>query len=288
LDAPAFNGREAATAMIYARTPRSHNVVADHYDELDPIYRAIWGEHVHHGLWQSGRESPDEAVAALSDLVAERLGLAPGDHLVDIGCGYGATARRFAARGAIVTGLTLSQAQCAAARPRSNVTLLCRDWLANGLPEAAFDGAYAIESTEHMTDKPLFFSEAHRVLRRDARLVVCAWLASQSPSRWQVEHLLAPICDEGQLPSLGNATEYRAMAEAAGFSCLAHDDVSSSVSRTWTICLRRFLVALIGNRSIRNMALHARNRRFALSLPRLILAYRTGGLRYGIFTLVAR
>jgi tocopherol O-methyltransferase len=274
--------------MIYARTRRPQAAVADHYNELDPIYRALWGEHVHHGLWKSGKETPEEAVAALSDLVGERLGFVPGDRLVDIGCGYGATARRFAARGAIMTGLTLSHAQCAAEEAVSNVTLLCRDWLENGLPDAIFDGAYAIESSEHMADKPLFFSEARRVLRTGARLVVCAWLADEKPSRWQVNHLLEPICDEGQMPSLGNATEYRALAEAAGFSCLDHEDVSSSVSRTWTICLRRFLAALMVDPSIRQTALRGRNRRFAFSVPLLILAYRTGGLRYGIFTFVAR
>lgn len=274
--------------MIYPRAHLPHAAVADHYDELDPIYRALWGQHVHHGLWKSGCETPEEAVVALSDLVGDRLGFGPGDRLVDIGCGYGATARRFAARGAIVTGLTLSHAQRAAAVPASNVTTLCRDWLANGLPDAGFDGAYAIESSEHMTDKPLFFSEARRVLVRGARFVVCAWLADENPSGWQVDHLLEPICYEGQLPSLGNAAEYRAMAKAAGFSCRDHEDVSASVARTWTICLRRFLAAMIADAATRRMVLHARNRRFAFSLPRLILAYRTGGLRYGIFTFVAR
>src|SRR3978361_1598672 len=52
-----------------------------------------------------------------------------------------------------------------------------RDWLDNGLPDAAFDRAYAIESSEHMVDKARFFSEAWRVLKPGGRLVVCAWLS---------------------------------------------------------------------------------------------------------------
>jgi tocopherol O-methyltransferase len=39
--------------------------------------------------------------------------------------------------------------------------------------------------------------------------------------------------------------------------------------------------------AIRSQVLRSRNRRFALSLPRLILAYRTGAMRYGVFTFVA-
>ena len=273
--------------MIYPRCAQPPAAVADHYDELDPVYRTLWGEHVHHGLWRRGDESAEEAVAALSDLVGAQIGFTPGDDLADIGCGYGATARRFAARGARVTGFTLSRAQCAAAPPAPNVRLLCRDWLSNQLPDASFAGAYAIESSEHMADKPRFFAEARRVLRSGGRLVVCAWLADERPRRWQVDHLLAPICDEGRLPSLGSAAEYRSMAAAAGFSCVGYEDISASVARTWTICLARLARALVADAAIRALVLHGRNRRFALSLPRLILAYRIGALRYGIFTFVA-
>lgn len=274
--------------MIYPQQERGHAQVADHYDELDGIYRALWGEHVHHGYWQTGREAAGEAVAALSDLVGARLGFGPGDRLVDIGCGYGATARRFADRGAIVTGFTLSKAQRDAATPHPGVTLHVRDWLANGHDPAAFAGGYAIESSEHMRDKPLFFAEARRVLRPGARLVICAWLADEQATRWQRRHLLEPICDEGSLPSMGTAAEYRAMAEQAGFACLAYEDISKAVSRTWTICMRRLIRAVFRDAAIRETALTARNRRFALSVPRLVMAYRTGAMRYGVFTLRAR
>jgi tocopherol O-methyltransferase len=273
--------------MIQPETPQTAASVADHYDELDPIYRALWGEHVHHGYWESGRESPAEAVVALSDLVGERLNFRAGDQLVDIGCGYGATARHFARQGADVTGFTLSHAQAETAPLARNVRLHCRDWLANRLPDAAFDGAYAIESSEHMVDKPRFFAEARRVLKPGTRLVICAWLAGEAPSRWEVRHLLEPICDEGRLPSLGSALDYRAMAEEAGFSMRDYSDVSASVARTWTICAGRLLRALAVDPAIRSQVLRSRNRRFALSLPRLILAYRTGAMRYGVFTFVA-
>lgn len=273
--------------MILPRTEQTHAAVADHYDELDAIYRRLWGEHVHHGLWRSGRESPDEAVAALSDLVAAELGFGEGARLIDIGCGYGATARRFAARGATVTGFTLSAAQVAAAPPAARVTLACRDWLDNGLADASADGAYAIESSEHMRDKPAFFREARRVLAPGGRLVVCAWLAAERPTPWQVRHLLEPICHEGRLPSMGSESEYRAWGQAAGFSVARFEDVSHAVARTWTICLRRFLDAMVTAPDLRRQALAARNRLFALSVPRLIAAYRQGAMRYGVFTFQA-
>ncbi|RZM06556.1 MAG: SAM-dependent methyltransferase, partial [Sphingomonas sp.] len=57
--------------MIVPRTPQAAADVAVHYDELDAIYRAVWGEHVHHGLWRTGRESSAEATVTLSLAVAE-------------------------------------------------------------------------------------------------------------------------------------------------------------------------------------------------------------------------
>jgi tocopherol O-methyltransferase len=274
--------------MILPRVPHTHAAVADHYNELDGIYRKLWGEHVHHGLWRTGRETVVQAVEALSDLVADRLALSPGGRLVDIGCGYGATARRFAAGGARVDGFTLSREQVAQAPVAPGVTLECRDWLKNGLPEASFDGAYSIESSEHMEDKPAFFAQARRVLRPGRRLVICAWLSDEVPKPWHIRHLLEPICHEGRLPSMGTRSEYVAMADAAGFDCTAYEDISAQVARTWTICLGRFLAALPRDRDIRRQAMTARNRAFALSVPRLILAYRTGAMRYGVFTFTAR
>jgi tocopherol O-methyltransferase len=274
--------------MIVPRIVQRADDVAGHYDELDRVYREIWGEHVHHGLWKTGRESVAEATDALADHVGDRLALKPGDALVDIGCGYGATAARLAARrGVSVTGFTLSaeQHRIAAARPGA-LRFEVRDWLANGLDDATFDGAYAIESSEHIPDKPRFFSEAWRVLRPGGRLVVCAWLAADAPTRWQVDHLLEPICREGRLPGMGTRGDYAAMAAEAGFALEAYEDISAKVARTWSICARRFAGRVLTDRYYFALVAspRTRNRSFALSVPRLILAYRSGAMRYGVFT----
>ncbi|WP_104169047.1 cyclopropane-fatty-acyl-phospholipid synthase family protein [Arthrobacter sp. SX1312] len=274
--------------MILPDASQDAVAVADHYDELDPIYRQVWGEHVHHGLWATGHETPAEAVEALTDTVGRRLHLIPGEACIDIGCGYGSTARQLArAHGVRVTGFTLSaeQAHYASAHPFPEVDIHLRDWLANGLTDGSADAAWAIESSEHMVDKPRFFAEAHRVLSPGGRFVVCAWLAETDAGRWKVRHLLEPICREGRLPSMGTREDYEAMASAAGFELTGYEDVSHRVARTWTICARRLVKTLLVDRETRRLALGARNRIFVLSIPRLILAYRTGAMRYGIFTL---
>ena len=277
--------------MIRPRSAQSPAAVAAHYDTLDPFYREIWGEHVHHGYWTTGRETPAEAAAALARLVADRLDLAPGQTVCDIGCGYGATAQLLAAAYDVsVTGVTLSAAQHAVAAGRSTargaLAFQLQDWLANDFPPASFDRAFAIESTEHMGDKAACFAEAFRALRPGGRLVVCAWLTSDAPRPWHIRHLLEPICREGRLPSLGDAADYAALLGAAGFATEAVEDISAAVARTWSVCLRRALRKLATDGRYRRFVLDGGNtdRVFALTMFRLLLAYRTGAMRYAVLT----
>jgi tocopherol O-methyltransferase len=274
--------------MIFPNTEQSAADVGGHYDELDETYRTIWGEHVHHGLWHSGRETPEEATEALVELVARQLDLSAGQQVCDIGCGYGASAAYLAAHyGVTVTGFTLSEAQwrIAAARP-GPLTFHRRDWLDNGVADAAFERAYSIESSEHMVDKPRFFSEAWRVLKPGGRLVVCAWLAKTDAGAFEIRHLLEPICREGRLPSMGTKEDYLALAAGAGFVLADYEDISREVRRTWSICARRAAKKLIADRAFRRFAFAGttKNRSFMLSVPRLMIALRTGAMRYGVFT----
>jgi len=216
--------------MIIPAKKQTSAAVAQHYDDLDPFYRELWGDHVHHGLWTTGLENPAQAVENLIACVARRLELDPGQHVCDVGCGYGATAQWLAEHhGVHVTGLTISAVQAQRASERSTgssrLRFLWRDWLDNGFETGSFDHIVAIESSEHMVDKQHFFDEAYRTLRPGGRLAVCAWLARSNPRPWEVRHLLEPICREGRLPGMGNEVEYRRFAERAGFTVEAFEDL---------------------------------------------------------------
>jgi tocopherol O-methyltransferase len=278
--------------VISSRQTISRDEVASHYDELDHFYRDVWGEHVHHGLWLRGNESREQAVLQLVELVAREAQIASGMHVCDIGCGYGATARVLASRGAEVTGITISPQQYAVARQLNgaapNPHFQVDDWLANAFPSGAFDAAYAIESSEHMPDKSRFFTDAYRVLRDGGRLVICAWLAAEHPSESAKRWLLEPICREGRMPHLGSATEYQSLGEAAGFNLERFQDVTRQVERTWPAIVRRLIVKLATEPRYVQFLFnrHAHNRIFALTILRIWIAYRTNTMRYGVFTFV--
>jgi tocopherol O-methyltransferase len=286
--------------------PVSREDVARHYDQLDRFYRDLWGEHVHHGFWATGRESPAEAVRALVDVVAARAKITPKSNVVDIGCGYGATARLLAAEKlAFVTGYTVSEAQYwyaqgqdaaqkkeleekAIVDEEENPRIRLGDWLDNDLPDASQDAVIAIESTEHMADKVAVFRAAARVLKPEGRMVVCAWTAGRQPTPWQRRRLLEPIRREGRLVGLDREEDYVNWMTAAGLSVTGRDDVSDRVSRTWTVCARRLLWGLMTKARYARFLFDGRNenRVFALTLPRLWLAYRTGAMRYVIYTAI--
>src|SRR5690554_3798527 len=98
--------------MVVSEHAQGPEAVANHYDELDRFYREIWGEHVHHGYWREGTESPQQAVLELVHFLAEKLQLQEGDEVCDVGCGYGASAELLAQRhGVLATGVTISRRQ---------------------------------------------------------------------------------------------------------------------------------------------------------------------------------
>lgn len=265
--------------------------VAAHYDDLDVFYREIWGEHIHHGLFEARGMSPADATRRLVTVVAEAAGIRPGLAVCDVGCGYGATARLLASEyKAVVTALTISSSQldyAVAVEPDAeNPQYLLRDWLCNGLESESFDAVIAIESSEHMNDLDLFFKEVARVLRPGGRLVVCAWLTRERLLAWERRALIGPICREGCLRGMETAAAYQRLGELWGLAPLAFRDVSRHVKRTWPICTRRLLACLIREPAHRRFLFRdgGPNRIFALTMLRIWLAYELGTMRYGILT----
>jgi len=264
--------------------------VEKHYNTLDPFYQRLWGEHLHHGLWKTGKESAEKASEQLIDLIAAAGKIDKTCRVLDIGCRYGATSRYLARKTeAHVTALTPSPSQWehgTGVEPSSiNPRYLLGDFLHNTLPSASYDVVLAIESLGQVADNPLFFKEVARVLKPGGRFVTCLSLSKENPSPWEVKHLLEPICSEGRLPSLGTATDYTKMIESAGFQPPDFQDLSSAVKKTWSLRTFRTLKGLFVDPEIRRYVLNKHsNPPLAKTIVRTWAAYSTQSIRYGLFS----
>ena len=266
----------------------SQEAVARHYDRLDRFYRQLWGEHVHHGLWTDPTATPEAAVRHLVRRVAADARIEAGTSVCDIGCGYGAPARLWAAEyGASVTGFTVSPAQHAYARRQPvggpQPTYLLRDFLDNGRPDGSADAAVAIESLTHIAHPAAAVREASRLLRPGGRFVACVWMAAPAPPAWARRWLLDPICENGRLSGLPTAQTVHRWATRAGLRVERLDDVTRAVRRTWSVVLRRVAWALATDPAARHLLFDRgeSERVFARTLPRIWLAQHLGVLRYG-------
>ncbi|MFP4229039.1 MAG: SAM-dependent methyltransferase [Salinivenus sp.] len=263
---------------------------AHHYDRLDRFYRHLWGEHVHHGLWDDPSWAPERAVRHLVHAVARDAHLQAGDQVVDIGCGYGAPARLWAgAYGAQVIGFTVSKAQATVARRRENKgagptpEIRLQNIRENTLPDASADAVVAVESLTHIDSPAWGLSEAARLLRPGGRLVACVWMAAPCVPPWAQRYLLDPIVEEGRLAALPTATTLHRWTTAAGLTVKRLDDRTADVRRTWSVVLTRLAWALLTDAETRRLLLDPTEseRVFARTVPRIWCAHHLGILRYG-------
>lgn len=106
----------------YNPMPRSRANVAHHYDLSPKLYETFLDADRQYSCayFPTGGESLETAQAAKKRHIAAKLLLAPGQEVLDIGCGWGGMALYLAKHFEVsVTGITLSAEQLAVARARA-------------------------------------------------------------------------------------------------------------------------------------------------------------------------
>lgn len=91
-----------------------------HYDIGNPFYQLWLDPSMTYSaaLFADENEALERAQLRKYDRLLDMLEVKTGDHILEIGCGWGGFAERAAARGCYVTGISLSQEQLAYARQR--------------------------------------------------------------------------------------------------------------------------------------------------------------------------
>jgi len=206
-----------------------------YYSEAGPDY-AAWsrGFNMHFGYYRAGA-NPLDREAMLEQMNAEVLARLKAEgiaepHLLDLGCGLGATLRSIARRlpHAKLWGITRVPWQVQRAREFNQaagcgerISVLEGDYEDTALlPESGFDGVYALESSchAHGADKRDLLIEAHRALRPGGRLLVCDGFlsANRLVSRMQ-ERIYRKLCECWVIEQLAQLDLFTARLEQLGF-----------------------------------------------------------------------
>ncbi|HEY5722548.1 MAG TPA: cyclopropane-fatty-acyl-phospholipid synthase family protein [Allosphingosinicella sp.] len=114
--------RIGAALSVWNWRRRSRRNVAHHYDLSDELFALFLDSERQYscGYFAVPGASLDEAQSAKMAHIAAKLRLEPGQHVLDIGCGWGGLALHLARSFEVeVTGITLSERQLAAARKRA-------------------------------------------------------------------------------------------------------------------------------------------------------------------------
>jgi cyclopropane-fatty-acyl-phospholipid synthase len=146
---------------------RRHSIARDarsvrhHYDVGNEFFALFLDETMTYScaIFSRGAKTLEEAQDVKRELVCTKLGLKPGERVVDIGCGWGAWAIHAAQRyGVHVTGITLSPPQAEEARRRAEaagvgdqVDIRVQDWRELSVAEP-FDHIASIGMVEHVGD----------------------------------------------------------------------------------------------------------------------------------------
>lgn len=203
-----------------SRAGSKRNIMA-HYDLGNNFYR-LWLDHsmsYSSALYRSGDDgSLETAQQAKYRRILDRLQAAPGQQVLEIGCGWGGFARMAAADGLALTGLTLSPAQLVWAQNRAPAAdLRLQDY--RDLNES-FDHVVSIEMFEAVGERwwPTYFASVAKALRPGGKAVIQSITIADdlfADYRKGTDFIQQYIFPGGMLPS---RQAFRAAAQKAGLA----------------------------------------------------------------------
>jgi cyclopropane-fatty-acyl-phospholipid synthase len=215
--------------------------IARHYDLGNDFYRLWLDDTMTYSaaLFRTGQESLEAAQTAKYAAMVDRIGAAPGDHVLEIGCGWGGFAEYAAReRGLRVTGLTISRAQHDFAVDRirrAGLTDRVEIRLCDYRDErGAYDGIASIEMFEAVGEKywPVYFDTVRDRLkpgRRAALQIITVQDRRFEMYRRGVDFIQKYIFPGGMLPS---PSALKAEVRRAGLTVVGSFEFGDSYSHT--------------------------------------------------------
>ena len=211
----------------------------EYYDgPADEIYRLIWGENIHLGVPCNADCPHPEATQHTNEIMAELANLTADSRVLDLGCGYGATARYLARQyGCAVVGINLSEKQLALANERaleaglqSSLTFESGDFHNLKYQNEFFHVVWSQEAFLHGANKEKIISEAMRVLTPGGTLIFTDLLVRVGTSASDRQQIYERV----RSPEMWDLDDYHRCLISQGFRVLQEQDWSVHVARSYS------------------------------------------------------
>jgi len=209
--------RPAYVADLKTRPLAEQTAAANeqHYEVPTRFYQLCLGRNLKYSgcLYPTGRESLDEAEDAMLALYAERARLADGQHILELGCGWGSLALYNATKfpAAQITAISNSRTQKeyidaeAKKRGLTNLRIVTADINGFDIEPGRFDRVVSVEMFEHLKNYQRLFANIARWLKPGGLLFTHIFTHSrfsyhfvaQGPTDWMSRHFFTG----GQMPA---------------------------------------------------------------------------------------
>lgn len=206
-----------------------------------------WNDRDAVAQWVDDKPAHDQMLEPFIDMLMDGAHLGPGDHVLDVGCGSGATtvaAARTVAPGTVtgidLSGPMLAQARAAAdAEGLDNVTFRHADAQVHRFDDRAFDAVISRFGIMFFDDPVAAFTNIHDAARRRARLAFVCWqrLTSNAwllvPGAALAQHV--PLQEVGGAPgtpgmfAFADAGEATRVLQAAGWHDIHADEIHTPI-----------------------------------------------------------
>jgi ubiquinone/menaquinone biosynthesis C-methylase UbiE len=236
-----------------------------YYSLMASLIATYYGEGWHFCPPEYQGQNRSDATRRMYHILAGQLGLQPGTHSLDIGCGVGGMLRFLGRQyGATMTGLTLGDEEVEIAnRVAKSESLdgLCHVVQGNGrnmpFDDGTFDSAYAVYALKYYPDLSPVFAEIRRVLRPGGRFAAYCLCKSRNFNEQDQVHakLLSDFEYSTAMPPLHSVAGIMQTAERHGLTCIDQRDLSTGKLTWYSYWVRNPLMPwMVSSRTIYALA----------------------------------
>jgi len=208
--------------------------------DADAFYATIWGgENIHIGLYVDEDDSILTASHRCSAYLTERLGPPNSSHhVLDLGSGYGGTARHLASTCKCrVTGVNLSEVENERARClnreqglEDRIQIVDGSFESVDAPPRCFDAVYSQDAMLHSDARSAVVAEAARLLKPGGIFAFFDIMQFDDCP----DGVLQPILDRIHLTSLGTPASYCKAAQQCGLVKEEFEDLTPHMQIHYT------------------------------------------------------